>query len=362
MDEPMIRVWIQDAQAPSPAHTQRPGRWVGLPGWPAKHAETLTFHVAPDGLADTATDASLTLRTPETTGWTAPNWVAYGVNPDGPLDQNGETGLAPFFETPPLDRDLDILGFPTLAAMVESDVSQANIAAVLSSVAPDGRATLVSFGVLNLTHRAGHADPQPMPIGQPVAATVQLNVIGQQVPAGHRLRLALSQAYWPLIWPSAEKATLKITKARLSIPLVPEDAVADLPPLPPAEGAQPAPLTELAAPAYRRERRIDCVTGLETTLRHDDRGTFHHAHTGLTIGVDCHETYAIHPDTPTSATGTCRWQWRASRGDWHATLDTRVSVTALATVWRIAATLTARDADGIVAERHWSEDIPRDLV
>ena len=362
MDEPQIRVWMQDDHAPDPGYAARPGHWAGLSAWPAPGQQTRVLHVTPGGLSDAPDADPVTLDCPETTGWTAQTWVAYGVNADGPLDQNGECGLAETFTSAPLAEDTASMGFPMLTARVASTVPQANIAAVLSSVAPDGAATFLSFGVLNLTHRDSHATPEPLPAGQPVPITVQLNVTGQTVPKGHRLRLALSQAYWPLIWPSADKAVLTLTDAVLTIPLLPADAALDLVPFDRAEGAEPAPLTEIAAPSYRRDRIIDCVTGTETTHRHDDRGTYHHGHTGLTVGVDCEERYTIHPAEPNSATGACRWQWRATRGDWLAQLDTTVSVAALATHWRIEATLIATDADGIVAERRWAEDIPRDLV
>ena len=36
------------------------------------------------------------------------------------------------------------------------------IAVSLSDVAPDGSSFLVSAGVLNLTHRRSHADPEPL--------------------------------------------------------------------------------------------------------------------------------------------------------------------------------------------------------
>ena len=35
------------------------------------------------------------------------------------------------------------------------------------------------------------------------APSVLLNGIGHTFPAGHRIRLALSSAYWPWIWPQA---------------------------------------------------------------------------------------------------------------------------------------------------------------
>lgn len=362
MDEPAIRAWVLDAAPPSPVYDKAPGHWVGLPGWPAPHAPWRRYHVTPNGLTDSADPAALHLSTPETAGWTAQTWVAYGVNADGPLDQNGEQGLAVILESAPLDADTRILGFPVLEADVTSDVAQANLAAVLSIVAPDGRATFVTHGVLNLTHRDSHETPAPMPVGQPQPVSLMLNVIGQTVPAGYRIRLALSQAYWPIIWPSAEKAALVVADARLTLPLVPEDAVEDLAPLPAPEGAPPAPLTRIAAPAYTRTRSIDCVTGVETTYRHDDRGTFHHAHTDLTVRVDCQETYRIHPADPNSATGHCQWQWRAERGAWWAQLDTQISVAALRECWRISAALTATDAEGTVATREWQREIPRDLV
>ena len=79
------------------------------------------------------------------------------------------------FETEPLADGVEILGFPILRARVTCDVPHANLAAVLSMVAPDGSARLVSFGILNLTHRDSHADPKPLPIGQAVDVTLQLN-------------------------------------------------------------------------------------------------------------------------------------------------------------------------------------------
>jgi len=364
MDEPMIRAWVLDAAAPSPVYDQAPGRWVGLDGWPQAGAPQLSLALSPGTLTPHAGPgpAPITVASPQTTGWTAQTWVAYGVNADGPLDQAGEAGLATLHDSAPLEAPLDILGFPELTLTVASDVAQANLAAVLSMVAPDGKATFISHGVLNLTHRDSHADPAPMPPDTPVPVRLQLNVIGQHVPAGYRLRLALSSAYWPLIWPSAEAAELTLTDATLRLPLLPADAQTALPDLPAAEGAQPADLAEVDPPRYTRTRSIDCITGVETTTRHDHRGAYRHAHTGLTVAVDCHEVYRIHPDDPNSAKGTCTWHWRAERDDWFADLQTQVSVTAERTNWRIEATLTATDADGIVDRRTWSERIARDMV
>jgi putative CocE/NonD family hydrolase len=364
MDEPMIRAWMQDPAPPSPHPVDRPGRWVGLSGWPVPTAGRRSYHVTQDGLsAHRGNPAPITLRSPETAGTAAQVWCIYGAGPDGALDQTEEAGRMTFFETDPLDADLEILGFPMLRTRVASDVPQANLAAVLSMVAPDGSARLVSFGVLNLTHRDSHAAPAPLPIGTPVDVTVQLNVVGQRIPAGCRLRLALSTAYWPIIWPAASSPTLSLTDTRLDLPVhVAADEVGPLPAFGPAEGAAPLEVEVLSPGREHRTRCQDIGTGVETHTRFSDTGLVRHLHTGLAVHYITDETFRIHPDDPNSAQGTCSWRKSYQRGDWRAEVETSVTVRALAETWQIDATLIARDADGVVAEHAWSEAIPRDLA
>lgn len=363
MQEPMIRAWIQEPAAPGPWSSERPGRWISAPAWPPARARNRSFHVTSDGLSETQAGGPVVIDCPETAGKSAPAWCMYGAGPDGPLDQNAETGLMRLLETPPLDTDIEIFGFPMLHATVVSDVAQANLAAVLSLVAPDGAATLISFGALNLTHRDSHAAPEPLPVGRPVAAKMQLNVIGQRIPAGYRLRLALSQAYWPILWPSAQKARLSLTDARLDLPL--HERAQDGPALAPfdrPEGAAPLVTESLSAGFDRRELRVDYATGKETYTRQSDTGLVRHLHTGIAVRYENEDRFDIHPDDPNSAAGTCTWRKHYERGDWRAELDATVRVEALNDVWRITARLQARDGTEVVVTRDWHEDIPRDQV
>ena len=362
MEEPMIRAWMQEPAPPEPGPAERPGRWVALPAWPAPGTSERILHLTRTGLSDTPGAAPLRVASPQTAGRTAGSWCAYGVVPDGPEDQNGEAGLVEAFETAPWTEDAEILGFPILRMRVAGDVPQANLAAVLSLVAPDGRAAFATHGVLNLSHRDGHAAPRPMPVGEEVEATLRLNVIGQRVPAGHRLRLALSTAYWPVVWPSPSAAALTLTAARLVLPLAPQEAPGPLPEFGPPEGAAPLDVETLEPGGYRRIRSVDEATGVEITERIDDGGRQRHLHTGIELGVRSRETFRIHRDDPNSATGLCRWEKSFARGGWRAELTAEVSVQALSDVWRIAATLEARDADGLVDRREWREDVPRDMA
>jgi predicted acyl esterase len=87
------------------------------------------------------------------------------------------------------------------------------------SYPPSGESLRVSYGVLNLTHREGHEQPALLAIGERYRVGIQLNDAGSVFPPGHRVRLALSTAYWPMIWPSPEKATLSILGGTLDLPL-----------------------------------------------------------------------------------------------------------------------------------------------
>ena len=137
------------------------------------------------------------------------------------------------FETPPLDAPVEILGAAIVTLDVVCDRPIANLVARLCDVHPSGESLRVSYGVLNLAHRDGHEKPAPLAVGQRYRVHIQLNDAGAVFPAGHRIRLALSTAYWPMIWPAPEQATLLILGGTLDLPVRPPQATdALLPPLP----------------------------------------------------------------------------------------------------------------------------------
>ncbi len=65
---------------------------------------------------------------------------------------------------------IDIVGAPELLVRLSSDRPQANIAVRLCDVHPDGASELISYGVLNLTHRNSHEFPEPLVPGETVTA------------------------------------------------------------------------------------------------------------------------------------------------------------------------------------------------
>ena len=75
----------------------------------------------------------------------------YGDEAEWATDQREDDGGSLVFLTEPLAEKLEILGAPLVHLRFSSDKPQALVCARLNDVAPDGRSTRVTVGLLNLT-------------------------------------------------------------------------------------------------------------------------------------------------------------------------------------------------------------------
>ena len=94
----------------------------------------------------------------------------------------------------------------------------------LNDVAPDGRSTRVTLGLLNLTHRDSHEFATALVPGEAYTTEVELDDIAHRFEPGHRIAVSISTTYWPIAWPSPELATLTVHlgDSVLSLPVRPE--------------------------------------------------------------------------------------------------------------------------------------------
>ena len=364
MDGPMLRAWVQEPAPPSPAYAVRPGRWVGEAEWPAPDIIDRALTLAPGRLVKgDAPSTSLSVRSPQTTGLSAGRWCAYGNVPDGPLDQREEDGGSLLFVSDPLGADLDLLGVPVLEAEVSADRPVASIIAVLSAVTEHGAVTPVSTGTLNLTHRRSHTEPEPMLPDRPEQVLIQLSACGQRFAAGTRLRLAITSAWWPTIWPAPEAATLTVTTgvSRLILPVRPprvEDATLPAP-LPP-EAAPPLRVAIHRPGGFVRRVIHDQATGEITFERTTDAGEVHHLDTNLILSSRDQDRLIIQRDDPATARGECLRRRAIACGGWRTEVEVTVSAEARPDVFRVTALLRAASDEGVEHEATWEEDIPRD--
>ena len=192
---------------------------------------------------------------------------------------------------------------------------------------------------------------------------VQLDDVAYAFAPDHRIRVSVSTAYWPMVWPSPESVTLTIHtgKSLIDLPVRPARRQS-LRPFPPPEVA-PALATEiLRAKAHHRNVKRDQDSG-ETIVRIvDDFGEQRNSHHGLTTSLVARENYRVLPSQPLSARADIHWTVTMAREDWRVRTETRSEMWADRTHFYIHAGLTAYEGRSEVYSRHWDRKIRRDLV
>ncbi|MFC9243991.1 CocE/NonD family hydrolase [Streptomyces sp. NPDC057136] len=374
MDGPMIRAWMQESVPPSTSYEERPGRWVGEPSWPSPHVQQVLHPLRDRAIVRVDEEPSSweegesagrvhTVQSPLSVGQFAGKWASYNAPPDLPYDQREEDGGSLVFDTQPLTERVEILGAPAVELLVSSSKETAQITVRLSDVATDGRATRVTYGVLNLAHRAGDDRPEPLEPGRKYRVRIPLNGVAQVFPAGHRIRLSLSTSYWPLVWPAPAPALLSVheTGSSLTLPIRPTDAPHDASSTPfgEPEGCTPADVTQLTEPeqAWTVSRNlVDYHSSLDIVK---DRGLQRYEENGIEVGLRAVEKYTSIADDFGSVSGESAWTLRFRRPAWDIRVETRTTLTSDENEFHVDATLDGYEGGRRVFSRTWNESVPR---
>ena len=357
---PQQRAFIAEAVRPADRTGRETGRWVSrdLRG----DNTQLRLHLTVEGGLSTTGGGvgQVVIDTDETCG--ADAGVFFVVDPatELPTDQRADDALSVVFETAALETAVDVLGRARLSIRIALDRPQGNLIARLDDVHPDGLSHRVAMGVLNLSHRHGNESPEIMRPGVFEQIEMYLDDAGYRFVVGHRIRLALSTAYFPMVLPppAHARATVELGgESFIEIP-TPADLVdIDLPE--PAEGLLPA--YEQLTPAFAGRhisRSADAAT--VTTSITSDSGEIVHPTNGM-VWREIHESVAT-ITAHDALSFACEEQTTVVRR--RAGIETRCvatgRLTATADSWRVSAALTALEDDRIVFERTWADDIRRD--
>ncbi|MBE7163617.1 MAG: peptidase S15, partial [Williamsia herbipolensis] len=308
------------------------------------------------------------VRSPQHTGVDAGRFFPFGNATDLPPDQRAEDGRSVCFDLP-IDEAVDVLGNVVVGLGVRSDVPRATVTVRLCDVAPDGSSTLVTRGVLNAARRDGMDRADPLEPGEDAELRVSLVATGHRFAAGHLLRIAVSTAYWPWVWPHGVAATVTIDPARSTLTLPvwtgpADDGVRFAEP----ERSTPLAIDPVASTSTLPQRSVvhDVESG-EWTLDVDPGyGGGRRYPDGLVFREDARETYRIREDDPTSARATSRWAIALEQESWRARIETESEVSATVDAFHVVNTVRAWARDGapeapevLVTERTFVDDVPR---
>lgn len=249
LEEPRFAVYVRDWHPPGPYLEHAPGRWRWEAGWPIGRIEPRQLFPGPNhGLSEQRPEAAVhRLR----------NVPSRGVEGGGPVmwwgdvasDQRPSDAFSLVYDSAPLSEDTEILGFPLAQLRVSADAPRANWIARLSDVAPDGTVTQVAGAAFNGTHRESAREPRDLAPGEWFPLDIEMHFTSWVFPKGHRIRLAVNNAQWPMLWPTPHPVTTSLQiggeqASTLTLPVVPAGGDADGPLGPPAF-AEPSPDPQL---------------------------------------------------------------------------------------------------------------------
>jgi uncharacterized protein len=356
MDEPMLRVWMQESVEPQPSYEERPGHWVAEPSWPSPHVENQRWDLPPEG--------ERSLRAVQSTGTEAGAWTAEGQSADLATDQRPDDAFSITYDFEPLAEPLEILGRSSVTLALAVDRPHALVCVRLCEVFPDGTSALVTRGLLNLAHRASHEEPSALEPGARYEVRVPLDVAAHSFPAGHRLRVAVSPAYWPWAWPSPEEVTLTVFGGRLELPVrAPRAEDEELAAFQDPEHSPPLEIEETEAGPQGRMIRRELATGLvEQIFDWDLGGASRLVAIDLDTSDSSHTVYSIVEGDPLSAAVRFRATSGMGRGDWSTRSQVTSSMTSDAANFHVETELTVTENENEVFMRTWRFAIPRDHV
>ena len=357
--DPDYRAYLMDGVRPATWYTDRPGRWIAEPDGATAHLPATRWHLTDAGLSDAAGALDRAVASPQHCGAAAGEYCAIWLGPEMPGDQRGDDALSACFDTAPLKTGTDIVGAPVVRLHLSADKPHAQIAVRLNHVHPDGASTRITYGVLNLCHRDSAADPAPLTPGESYEIELALDHIAYRVPAGHRLRVAVSTAYWPLIWPAPDAAVLHLSGGTVEVPARPAAEGDECRFAPPAADAAWQVRTLREAGNSRRSE-TDLTTGEVVLVIEDDFGKVQDVDHGLISGGIARERWSIHPDNPLSARGTCHWTQEMARDDVALRTETRCDMWSDADSFHLRASLQAFEDDTLIYERELTDRVARD--
>jgi predicted acyl esterase len=222
LEDPRVVIYQQHWHPPEPKPQNVPGEWRAET-WPPAGLAPMTLYLQPDHRLSPAAAAGGRdlLRFVPSAGVEAGFWWGELLTDQRPVDAFSLT-----YDSEVLSDEVAILGLPRVSLQVAADVRLADWFVRLSDVAPDGRVTMITGAGINGAQRESMATPQDLVPDKVYALSLDLHLASWVFPKGHRIRVAISNALWPMNWPTPYPMTTSLmlggdAASRIVLPRVP---------------------------------------------------------------------------------------------------------------------------------------------
>ena len=221
MDEPRFAVFVRGGHPPDAKLKITPGNWR-YENWPVERTQWTRFYPADNHRLQTAKGESSVdkLKYVPSYGIEAGYWWGEPTGDMSPADAGSLV-----YDSKVLTGKMEIIGFPHVRLKVSADAKLAHWIVRLEDVLPDGRISLVTGALFNGSQHQSRLNPKHLVPGKTYELDFSMHFTTWTFQPGHRIRLAVSNSLFPMIWPTPYPMTTQLflgsEETSLELPVIP---------------------------------------------------------------------------------------------------------------------------------------------
>jgi len=357
VDRPAVQVWTEREGGGN----VDAGVWRGKSEWPdsSKDAADVTFALTPTGL-QTAED----FDTGRVERVYEPDYTVGidSIHPSGAQvpagDTNEDDARSLTFESDPLDKPFDFTGTGEATVRLNTTIDDPTISIRIVDVAPDGSATMVTHGSKRI--RCNSLSELDEPVSdEEIEVEVPLKPKSHCFEAGHRIRIAVANAFFPEFMPTGTSGTTTLlsTPDEPSVVKLPgefleTDSFSDRISLPSPDESLPTTAERVVTSDSNWERSREAIDDT-ATVRADSNLRLELPHTAMTRETELE--MSVSADDPSSLVATSELRWTLEYPTEEVTI---VATNRFSRAHAKATTKVASDGTTLF-EQEWSRPIKR---
>ncbi|MBX9671134.1 MAG: CocE/NonD family hydrolase [Candidatus Obscuribacterales bacterium] len=355
-----LTVFVRDGHAPNIDQEISPGKWRVV-DWPVKGSRKKCFYPSQGGkLSSRPGKPGLDRMTSTAGSGTAIGWW-WGDNTDDTRTDDAH-GLC--YNSAVLAQPLQIIGMPKAQLKVTCDSKLAHWAVRLEDVAPDGKVSLVTGALINGCHIEGRLPGRKLVPGESYDIDIPLHFTTWTFQPGHRIRLAVANAQFPMAWPSPGVVSSTLaTDCRgtvLNLPTVPVGA-GRKPTLPKPARKPVCPFAnELALEEGQQPyERFVTRTGGNTIFQHTSRSAYRVRRRNFLVTTD--NVWTTNDRDPSTSIYEGNAQTEIVTAKRNVTLKTQILVESSTTEFVVTFTRELRVNGKRMRQKVWQQSFKRIL-
>jgi len=195
--EPAVRYFVMGS-----------AEWKTASTWPLEGLQEVSYHLSSTGRAHCVADSGLLTREPR--GGEPCDGYVYDPNDPVPTLWTRELFTGPsdrrvlesredilYYRTPPLEEDVEVVGYPEAILYASSSVPDTDFFARLVDEHPDGPALEVCYGMVRARHRHSLDREELLTPDEVTEFRIRLGATACRFLKGHRIRLEITSSDFP---------------------------------------------------------------------------------------------------------------------------------------------------------------------